>query len=361
MEDGAHLLVTGAGSVAAATLQALGVMQGPPLRIAIAARDSDRLRWLARSVAARASAVGRPLQVEACPLDWDDPSSLRAVLARARPRVVFHAGTWQSPSALEGADPWSELVRQVGYGITMPLHLAAAERVALALAEVAPEAQFVTAGYPDAVNPMLAGAGLPITCGIGNVAILAAHAAAEVRFEAPLRMIAHYAHLEGALSGKLPPTPIRAWAGEAAVDAEVNAWLATARLPDDARLNEITGATAAALLLALVDPGTSHRGHAPGVGGRPGGYPVRVRDGVVSLDLPSGLSEDDAVEHNLRAARADAVVVDREGRGRWAEATLERLEGTVRLSRTFSSADIGTLAQTILELRATLLGGRSKG
>ena len=49
------------------------------------------------------------------------------------------------------------------------------------------------------------------------------------------------------------------------------------------------------------------RTHAPGVLGLPGGYPICVRRKSIELDLPAGISRDEAVEFNNLWARADGV------------------------------------------------------
>ena len=41
--------------------------------------------------------------------------------------------------------------------------------------------------------------------------------------------------------------------------------------------------------------------------GLPGGYPVRIVDGSVALDLPPGLSEADAIAFNERMASGDGI------------------------------------------------------
>jgi hypothetical protein len=59
------------------------------------------------------------------------------------------------------------------------------------------------------VNPALTRAGIPVVCGIGNVAILAAMLAAELPpSQEPLRLLAHHAHVATAISGRPPPVPI---------------------------------------------------------------------------------------------------------------------------------------------------------
>ena len=47
--------------------------------------------------------------------------------------------------------------------------------------------------------------------------------------------------------------------------------------------------------------------HAPGVNGLPGGYPVTVTRSGGQLDLPAGLSLDEAIAVNEHCQRADGI------------------------------------------------------
>jgi hypothetical protein len=354
------LLVTGAGSLAQEALLALSQFPGPIETIAIAARDTDRLRWLARAVRARSGARGSHLDVQPHAIDWDDPRSLASVLVRTRPRVVLHTASWQSAWTVGRAGGWSELVRGVGYGVTLPLQLVLAARMGRALAGHLPAAQLVNACFPDAVNPLLTRAGIPVACGIGNVAILAAMLGSELRASsAPLRLIAHHAHVAAAISGRPAPVPVRAWRGDALADDEVAGWLATARLPADERLNAVTGAAAVPLLHALADRSLAYRGHAPGPQGLWGGYPIVVDDGVVSLDLPRSESLADAQAHNGAAMAGDGLAVDADGRLGWsphARAVLDTAGAAVRdtLPGILDDTDFEAMARRVRELRERL-------
>ncbi|MGW1376193.1 hypothetical protein ACWD6P_18250 [Streptomyces sp. NPDC002446] len=80
-------------------------------------------------------------------------------------------------------------------------------------------------------------------------------------------------------------------------------------------------------MLDAVLPGAAPlRWSTPAPGGLPGGYPVRITDRSVSLDLPSGLTQDEAVAYNERMGRADGVErIDTDGTVHFTEATHEAL------------------------------------
>lgn len=351
---GVDVLITGAGSLAAAIVDALAVHPGPVRALAIGARPSQRATWLARSAAARAAACGHALRVEHAALDWDDAGEPARTFGALRPRVVVHTASLHSPWPRRGA-AWEALVQRAGYGLTLPLQLALALRVGRAVAAAVPDARYVNACYPDAVNPMLAAAGVPIACGVGNVAILAALLAAEAEGPGAGRwqVIAHHAHVSAAIGGAATVPAPRAFLD--GTERDVAPWLARAALPADDRLNRVTGATAVPLLHALVRG--VHRGHAPGPGGRPGGYPVSVRDGEVALDLPPAIDETEAIAHNRAAAASDGVVVDADGRASVTDAVravlAEQLDAgaAAELGARWTAADVDAMAARLLSLR----------
>ena len=57
----------------------------------------------------------------------------------------------------------------------------------------------------------------------------------------------------------------------------------------------------------LDEGGESHRLHAPAPNGLPGGYPVRIVEGAISVDLPSEWSIDTAVEAMEHCHTLDGV------------------------------------------------------
>jgi hypothetical protein len=73
-------------------------------------------------------------------------------------------------------------------------------------------------------------------------------------------------------------------------------------------LNDVTTSTAIPLLLSLLSGGTL-RTSIPGVAKLPGGYPFLLRRGKFSLQLPSGITLEEAIEHNKRGERLDGLDV----------------------------------------------------
>lgn len=123
-----------------------------------------------------------------------------------------------------------------------------------------------------------------------------------------LRIIAHHAHvtpfLTGTHAGPDLPLPIADKNGERLKEEDL---VTRCDLRPGRHFNDLTAVTAVPLLTALLDENISVRTHAPGVLGLPGGYPICVRRKSIELDLPDGISRDEAVEFNNLWARPDGV------------------------------------------------------
>jgi hypothetical protein len=195
-------------------------------------------------------------------------------------------------------------VAETGFGVTLPLQARLAIETAQAIQRIGSPTLFVNACYPDAVNPLLAGLGLPVFCGVGNVATLAVGLRAHLGTAGHLKLLAHHDHLHAPAH---PEDEALAWLDDVAV-AEVGKLLARQRGVDRRRLNHITG-FAAALVLAAMAAEEEIATNLPGPLGLPGGYPVRLTGRALTLDLPSGLDEAAATAFNERAAAREGVVL----------------------------------------------------
>ncbi|MFP3506141.1 hypothetical protein [Burkholderia sp. SIMBA_062] len=309
------LLVTGTGSLAEAVLFDLATMPAgsTPLRIVLAGRNAARLAWLVHATNARAVVHGTPHRVVGCELDWDAAGALDSLLATLRPALVFNVASLQSMWEIAaGRDAWAATIRAQGYGATLPLQVVLALRVARAIAAHSPGSRFVNACYPDAVNEILVRLGHDVVCGIGNVATLAAAYRAEMELapRARLRMLAHHWHVGAAIAGHGRHHAPHVWVDTQACEAQA---LPDPQLPGDASLNRITGATGAVLLAALLGRVARYAGHAPGPNGLPGGYPVVIEGGRLSLDMPAGVAVETAVALNREWSTREHVELDASG------------------------------------------------
>ncbi len=361
------LLVVGTGSLARAVCDSYAVCADVPGSVTVVGRDPAAAQELALLAAARTAIAGGPVAWHGRRADLGDATQLAELIGGTDPDIVVQCASLQSPwESRTEPSPWTALVARAGLGVTLPLQARLAAVTATAIGLAGGRARFINACFPDGVNPALVAAGVPVWCGIGNVATLAAGLAAALRGQrrgvrpaapgARLRVLAHHVHLH-------PPDraedELSAWLDDAPV-ADVGRLLAGHRRADRERLNAVTGFAAARLLADLL-AGREVATSLPGPLGLPGGYPVRIRAGVLALDLPTGLTRDQAVAVNRRAGERDGIRLA-DGYLRFpdsAAAELGRyapdLAAGVPLDRLADAAD------QLVELRSQLRNAREPG
>ncbi|MBL8698642.1 MAG: hypothetical protein JNK67_09735 [Alphaproteobacteria bacterium] len=351
------IVIFGSGPFAARILFDAAATAAAPVTIMVAGRNRDRLAWLRTAGNARAVLFGRPVRVVERAIDLMDADATAALLDAARPAVVVQGASAQSASVIaRQGDAWSRLVAEGGLSTTAVFQALMSTRVARAVAAVSPTTRLINCCFPDVVNGMIAGAGAPVLCGLGNIAILSNAFAGEAGLATPgaVRVLAHYQTLAAwrrppaARSGPAP----RVWLEDREVD-DAFARFAPVQLTPEPAI-EISGASGVPLALAIAAR-QDWRGHVPGPHGLPGGYPVRLGGGELSLDLPSGVAREEAVAWNARFEQENGLVVTPGGAVRYTgrlEAALRRVSPD--LAAGFALADLESVHVAMAALRARL-------
>jgi hypothetical protein len=337
------VLVLGLGDLGRRIVDVLSHRSGG--RLVVAARDAGHARNVAGQAALVAALCDGPRAVEPAVADLDDRDGTAELLARLQPDVIVLAASrltwWRVP------EPASALP----YGVWLPLHIPLVRALMEARNAAGVGAPVVALAYPDAVGPVLAGAGLAPETGAGNVLEMAAKLVTVVaeragveREAVDVRLIAHHATertafsafggLAGGEGGPIGPPPLHAGVtvnGEPLPDVEVRELLtAPYALLNGRATHELTAAATAATVWALLAD-EPRRLHVPAPAGRPGGYPVRISRAGIDLDLPPGMSEADAIAVNAVAARWDGIErIEPDGSFvycSWVTAALERTLG----------------------------------
>jgi len=195
MGSDVDILVFGTGSFAARIVFDLAASAADPVTIAIAGRNSERLDWLKVAANARAVLFGRPATFVTRHLDLLESDGVAAVIAKDRPKVLVQAASSQPSSVISTAgDAWSELVAAGGLSATAVFQAQLSMHIARITHATHPTCRLINSCFPDVVNSLIAARGLPITCGIGNIAILSNAFAGEIgiRTLGTLKMLSHY-------------------------------------------------------------------------------------------------------------------------------------------------------------------------
>jgi len=356
---GCDILIIGTGYFAEILLMDMALRSDRPLKIVIGGRNVERMHWLANAGKARAAVYGREVDYHYAALDFSSADSLAQAFARLRPALAVQAASIQSPWKVDTTGtPWSDLVARAGFGVTIAFHAQLAQRAAAAFQQASPETKFINTCYPDGVNQLLRVAGLPITTGIGNPGIFAAVIASRLPFaqRGALRVLAHHRHLVewrkpgAARSG----APVRAWIGDQELE-DVDGLTRDVQLPYR-DLNVISAGSGVPVLLGLLgDPLV--RAHVPGPAGLPGGYPVMVSKAGVEIDLPTGLTLQDAMAWNRQFEVLDGVSVHADGRVAYSEHAQSCLHKYAPdLAQGFHVRDLERAADALAQLRARLGG-----
>ncbi|MDY7091524.1 MAG: hypothetical protein SX243_00985 [Acidobacteriota bacterium] len=290
---------------------ALGLAAAPEVgELVLAGRREED----GRAFAALAAACGRA-RVRFVYADAAQEAELEALLRKEQPQLVVQAASGASPWAAPGSDaPAAQALLAAGFAAQLPAHLPLVRHVMRAVRASGLAVPVVNAAFPDFTHSILAAEGLAPTVGIGNAGMIRARVVAELRrrgeeeLEPRLKVLAHHAHLTPVvLAQPLPEgcTQPRIYIGE---DGQRRDELAFSGppLPSRRELNALPAASGLPILRALLG-GPELRTSAPGPGGLPGGYPVRVSAAGVELDLPAVIDLEEALAYQWESARVDGV------------------------------------------------------
>ena len=293
-------------------------------RFAVGLAASGRVRELVLTdispeVGAKAAAVASSYDciVRAETLDTRRQGDVEALLRRVQPDLVIQAAALQSPWALVGSDdPVAIAIGAAGLGLRLPLQLPVLLSVMRAVREVGYEGPVANISLPDLTHPILQMLGLAPTIGLGNVSMLLLRVRAALRAERGpdgelplLRLVGHHHHVYDVMASTPPKDPASGpivWLGEHAERRDQLAYQAPPMAPG-VSYNAVTAAGALPVLLALLPGAEPLRWSTPAPFGLAGGYPVRIVDGRIDLDLPPGVELEDCVAHCRRVGRGDGV------------------------------------------------------
>jgi len=250
-------------------------------------------------------------------MDATRQADVEDLLRRARPDLVIQSAAMQSPWALVGRDdPVATAISSAGLALRLPLQLPVLISVMRAVREIGHIGPVANISLPDLTHPILHKLGLAPTVGLGNVSMLLLRARAALRAELGpdaemplLRLVGQHHHVYAVMQSQVSTAPDHGpmvWVGDSAERRDELAFQAPA-LAQGIRYNVVTAAAAMPVLLALLPGAEPLRWSTPAPFGLPGGYPVRIIDGEIELDLPDGVELGECVEFCRRVGRGDGL------------------------------------------------------
>ena len=256
--------------------------------------------------------------VRSTQLDGQDPEAVKRMLVDFEPTIIVQCATLLSPFALRGVrSAAAESVLRGGFALQAAGQLPVIRTLMQVRRGLGMTCPVINCSYPDLTNAVLAAEGLAPDSGIGNVAIMALRFARLMGLagDGDLHVIGQHAQLMPSLSGvkatDAAPVPMVYHQGRRLSDDELLIDTGPVGGPG---LNHLAAATALTILQGFLDRDGVLDTHAPGVLGLPGGYPVRIRDGAISLRLPTGVTSEDAVAFNQLAGRGEGIeAIDESG------------------------------------------------
>ena len=191
------ILIFGTGNFAGRIAMDLAAAASEPVTVALAGRNVERLKWLRTAGNARAAMFNRPARFISHEVDLAAANAARDAITATEPKVIVQAASFQTGNVISHqGNAWTKLVAEGGLSATAVLQAPLSIEVARAVKAVRPQAHFINCCFADVVNPLIAALDLPISCGVGNVAILAnAFSGALALGPGRLKVLAHYQNL----------------------------------------------------------------------------------------------------------------------------------------------------------------------
>ncbi|MGI5131143.1 hypothetical protein ACQEVB_30370 [Pseudonocardia sp. CA-107938] len=292
---------------------AAGLAGNPAVgRLLLAGRSVPAVAAAATTVLSSHDCLVEPVRLDA--LRVEDVASL---LATSRPDLVVQCASRRSPWELVGRDdPAARAVAAAGIALRLPYQLAVPHALMRAAREAGFSGPIANLSLPDVTGPVLAALGLAPTIGLGNASVIQLRARAAWRATHPdaakaplIRVIGHHAHVYGVMQADPPTDPdhrCRIYVDEQGNRDDDLAYQAPGLAPGQ-RYNHVTAAAALPVLAALLPDAPPLRWSAPAPHGLPGGYPVRIHNRTVALDLPPGVTAEEAIAFNQRMSNGDGV------------------------------------------------------
>jgi hypothetical protein len=324
------LLIVGGGNLCLQVLQILGPRN--PFEFHVASRDLGKATRMCNLIRLAALQQNVNIQIESHQMDLREACISRnaETLLKIRPDIILNCASLQSWRVITQlpAERFAAL-DQAQLGPWLPMHLAPAYALMRAVKQSCPKSLVVNAAFPDAVNPILYKVGMAPDVGIGNIANLIpatrsaiAHLSGCLPTQVCAKLVGHHYFSHCVPRHGLPPQRMEPifnltyWIdGEERTGEHAPEAIFDCVARQFSRLGGVDGQylTAMSAVTVLENLHAEHevRVHGPGPQGLPGGYPVKVGMGKVLLDLPYGVTREEAIRVNEAGQRLEGITLIR--------------------------------------------------
>lgn len=282
--------------------------------LVIVGREADKCASLAYLISA---CQGREVTHFCC--DGTNLSSILDMLDFVNPDILVQSASLVSPwAAFNRQNSSINAFKSAGFAANLPAQLPIILAVMRAVRHARSHCVVINCSYPDVTNPVLATMGLAPSIGIGNVGMLRRMLALGREHNEPdLRVFAHHSQVWPFLQGQNGKNtlPIKVFLRDEEVTDDINCPLPKFILDKD--LNGLAAAHALEVILGLTVEDSITYTSAPGVLGLPGGWPVRIAQSRIELDMPAGTSISDMKSYQntvstlegIREIKCDGTVI----------------------------------------------------
>lgn len=307
----AVIMLAGTGKISNAIAESLALTAGATdsISLVVLGRKLEHAEQTLGQAQAIARCFDRQITGEAYAVDWHDPQSIQPAFERWDPDLVVQMASEQPPSELGGNDAWSQLVKEAGFGITLPLHLPPLRSVCLAMESLGKHTPVLNACFPDLVNPVAARLGWAVVGGFGNLATVAAIAQAKWPAVENGRFFGCHHHLSRFLKGTLQLEHMPRCFTAHGETTPLELLKALRRAPQPADISSLTAATATPLIRALCGLDAYWKGIVSGPQGLVGGFPAVIRAKALELDV-QGLDCSAMEQWNIAQESSDGVSIN---------------------------------------------------
>lgn len=298
-----------------------------------------------------------------------DTSAVETVLLKHKPDIiVFCASLRSSDTVMRTTDPRGKAMWNAGMGVQLAFQLPILISVMRAVKNVVPDTLVANFTIPDTCHKILHSGNLAPTIGLGNPGIMQMRIKANLvrsgiaPADVPLvRIISGFTHNVPVIFGVDPGDKSKdpmVFLGDDGTRATNDIMYMGEDLFNVLPMNYATNLSSLLVIEALLPGGPECRTSSPGAFGLFGGYPVKIVDQKMELDLPAEVTLEEAIEFN-KATMPDTGIdrIDDDGTVYYSQKAIDLMADVEpRLTEPYNALTDTTRTKLVLDLMNNFKG-----